>query len=307
MTEANTHLGLCAACRGPLQLRFPSVVDPNTRERFPILACSECGLGQISPQPADLSPYYAETYYGGRHGFTANHCLRRRTRWVDSLFGAGENRKLLDIGCGDGSFLLAAQQQGWRGVGTEMNPEPARETGLDVFPDVASAAALGPFDCITLWHSLEHVRDPSAILRDCKKILKPGGVLLIAVPDAGGLEARTFGARWFHLDVPRHLFHFTRKSLASVLRAAGFAGLRSWHQEFEYDLLGWSQSALNAMGFPPNLFFHALTGRKLNVGKAEVVVNWVLGAAFSALALPLVPLAALLGRGGTLIVAAKPE
>jgi len=116
---------------------------------------------------------------------------------------------------------------------------------------------LGPFDCITLWHSLEHVRDPSAILRDCKKILKPGGVLLIAVPDAGGLEARTFGARWFHLDVPRHLFHFTRKSLASVLRAAGFAGLRSWHQEFEYDLLGWSQSALNAMGFPPNLFFHA--------------------------------------------------
>jgi SAM-dependent methyltransferase len=282
------------------------VVDPNTRERFPLLTCSACGLGQISPQPADLSPYYAETYYGGRHGFTANYCLRRRMRWVDSLLGAGAGRKLLDIGCGDGSFLLAARQKGWRVVGTEINPEPARAAGLEVFRDVALAAASGPFECITLWHSLEHVRDPVAILRECRTLLKPTGVLFIAVPDAGGLEARTFGARWFHLDVPRHLFHFTRKSLEGVLRTAGFAGLRSWHQEFEYDLLGWSQSALNAMGFPPNLFFHALTGRKLKEGKAEVTVNWLLAAAFSAVALPLVAVGTLSGRGGTLIIAANP-
>lgn len=307
LAEANDVPCVCAVCGAALRTRFPSVLDPQTREEFFILACPACGLGHTSPQPRDLSPYYAEAYYGPRHGFTGNYCVHRRLRWVHSLLGAGRHRKLLDVGCGDGAFLLAAQKSGWSGIGTERDLEPARKSGLEVFPDVGSAAASGPYDCITLWHVLEHMPDPRATLHHCRNSLRPEGILLVAVPDAASLQARAFGAQWFHLDVPRHLYHFTRRSLAKLLRATGFIAVRAWHQEFEYDLLGWSQSALNALGFPPNLLFRALTGRAADAGKLSLAFNWIYGAGFSALALPLVPLGSLLRRGGTLIVAARPD
>lgn len=296
----------CAVCGSPLETRFASVLDPQTRERFRVLACVACGHGHTSPQPPDLAPYYAEAYYGARHGFSANYCVRRRLHWLHALAPAAPNRKLLDVGCGDGSFLLAAQKSGWRVAGTERNPAPARASGLEVFPDIASAAPSGPFDVITLWHALEHMRDPRAALRDCRNALKPDGFLFIAVPDAAGLQARSSGAHWLHLDVPRHLHHFTHRSLAKLLRGAGFVPVRDWHQEFEYDLLGWSQSALNALGFAPNLFFRALTGRGAGAGKTSIFFNWIFGVGFSALALPLVPLGSLARRGGTLILAARP-
>jgi SAM-dependent methyltransferase len=296
---------VCAVCGTLLQTHFPSVLDPQTGEKFSILNCPACGHGITSPQPRDVAPYYTEAYYGGRHGFTASYCAGRRLRWVHSLFGAARDRKLLDVGCGDGSFLLAAQESGWHAVGTERNAEPARKSGLEVFPDVGTAAALGPYDCITLWHVLEHMPDPRATLRDCRNSLNPEGLLFVAVPDAAGLQARVFGARWIHLDVPRHLHHFTAGSLVKLLQETGFAPARTWHQEFEYDLLGWSQSALNSLGFSPMLLFRALTGRAEGAGKISLIANWICGAGFSALSLPLVPLGSLLRRGGTLVVAAQ--
>lgn len=304
--ELNDVPRLCAVCGSALATRFASVLDPQTRERFSVLSCAACGHGHTSPVPRDLAPYYAHAYYGARHGFTADHCVRRRFRWVHSLLGSGRNRKLLDVGCGDGAFLLAAQKLGWRVAGTERNPQPARKSGLEVSTDIASAASSGPFDCITLWHTLEHMSDPRAALRDCRNSLKPQGAIFVAVPDAAGLQARAFGAYWFHLDVPRHLHHFTAGSLAKLLRHSGFAPVRAWHQEFEYDLLGWSQSALNSLGFAPNLFFRALTGRAAGAGKAPLVFHGIYGVGFSALALPLVPLGSLLRRGGTLILASRP-
>jgi len=304
---ANNVPSSCLICGATLRTRCPSVLDSETREEFSILACPDCGLGYTSPQPRDLSPYYAAAYYGARHGFTANHCMQRRLRWVHSLLGSGWERKLLDVGCGDGGFLLAAQQQGWRGAGTERHGEVARNCGLQIFPNVRSASAWGPYDCITLWHSLEHVPDPRATLEACRTALSPEGNLLVAVPDAEGLQARAFGSRWFHLDVPRHLHHFTSRSLTKLLCATGFSPVREWHQEFEYDLLGWSQSALNALRMPPNLFFRALTGHAARAQRLSLVFSWIYGVGFSALALPLVPFGSLLRRGGTLILAARPE
>ena len=306
MAEANGVPRVCAVCGSALETRFPSVLDPQTRERFSILACVACGHGHTSPQPHDLAPYYDKDYYGARHGFTANYCVQRRLRWVHSILGAGRGCKLLDVGCGDGAFLLAARNSGWSVAGTERNTAPASKSGLEVFRDLASAAPSGPFDCISLWHVLEHMPDPRAALVDCRNSLKPEGCLFVAVPDAAGLQARAFGPHWLHLDVPRHLHHFNAGSLGKLLRGGGFESIRAWHQEFEYDLLGWSQSALNALGFPANLFFRALTGHAADSGKASVVFNWICGAEISTLALPLVPLGSALSRGGTLIFAARP-
>ena len=299
----------CNVCGGTLAPRFESVVDPQTREVFAIDVCTGCGLGHTTPQPEDLGRYYGATYHGGRHGFTARYCMARRIRLVRDAAGAASGRRLLDVGCGDGSFLTGARDRaGWEVAGTEMNPAGARARGLDVRSSIDEIASLGPFGCITLWHSLEHLRDPRAALTALGKLLTPDGVLIAAVPDAGGIQARTFGARWFHLDVPLRdtCSTLTGPSLRLALEAAGLSPVRHWHQELEYDLFGWSQSALNAVMPSPNVFFNQLTGKPVSSGPIERGANMLLGAALTALSVPAVPAGTLLGRGGTLIMAARP-
>ena len=293
----------CQACGGALRIRFATVRDPQTREAFSILECAICGLGHTAPRPEDLAKYY-RGYYGGRHGKTASYCARRRVRILREVGGSTAGH-LLDVGCGDGTFLLAARAAGWSVAGTEMNTAPARQAGLDVYAAISDVRSLAPFDSITLWHTFEHLTDPRATLGEIRGLLSPNGVVIIAVPNAGGLQARTFGAKWFHLDVPRHLYHFTRSSLANLLRSEGFIPFREWHQEFEYDLLGWSQSALNLAPGPPNLFFDLLRGFKPPVGKLASTAAWITGSLATALSIFLVPVGTLTRAGGTLIVASR--
>jgi SAM-dependent methyltransferase len=288
----------CASCGGALLPRHPEVEDAQTRETFAVLACASCSLGHTSPVPEDLSRYYSGGYYGGRHGLTHALCLRRRTRLLDRFGGRGA---VLDVGCGDGSFLEAARARGWQVEGTELNPSRARERGLLVNPSIAQAA--GPFDCATLWHSLEHLRDPRGALEQVRDRLAPAGSILVAVPDAGGAQARLFGPHWRHLDVPRHLFHFTRPSLEQLLLRAGFEPHWWWHQEIEYDLLGWTQSALNATRWTHDILLRSLSGKQRTT--PELILGVVLGGMLSAVATPVALVTALAGSGGTLIVAAK--
>src|SRR5688572_25330536 len=176
----------CNLCGGELSIRFPQVIDAQTGESFAIAECAHCSLGHTTPRPENLTRYYGRTYHGGRHGLTTKYCAGRRVRFVESLIASGEGRRMLDVGCGDGTFLLAAQRRGWNTIGTEFNPKFARSFGLDVRESVEDARSAGPFDCVTLWHSLEHIPDPRKEIRTLSRMLKPDGVLLIAVPNAGG-------------------------------------------------------------------------------------------------------------------------
>ena len=296
----------CNACAGVLAEKFPEVTDPGSGEKFSILACRSCGMGYTRPVPGNLGAYYDASYHGGRHSFTARYCAQRRLRMLTQVAGAGKSRSILDVGCGDGTFLLRAHDAGWKAFGTEMNPRLACEAGLTVETSLEAVEKWAPFDCITLWHSLEHMPDARATLEASRKLLNPhSGLLLLAVPDAGGLQARCFHNRWFHLDVPRHLYHFTYQSLQSLLDSTGFEPVQSWHQEFEYDLLGWTQSILNRLLPTPNLFFHQLTHRQTHAGALQRGVSWAGGLAFSVVALPLVALGTVVRQGGTLIIAGR--
>ena len=296
----------CNACSGPLKNRFQKVSDPQTRETFAILQCSICGLGHTSPLPDDLGRYYAYPYYGNRHSFTLRHCINRRLSYAEKALPAKKEVRLLDIGCGDGSFLLASRNRGWQVMGTELNPLPARKQGLDVKGSIEEIDGREQFDCITMWHTLEHMRDIPAMLSEVARLLSPEGKLIIAVPDSGGIQARLFGERWLHIDVPRHLYHFDASSLQHCLAAAGFAIERSWHHEFEYDLLGWSQSALNyLMPTHQNLFFNCLTGKRVGAAAATKGVALVAGWLLTLLALPFIAVETLLKRGGSLIYVAR--
>lgn len=295
----------CVICSVALQPSLSPVFDPQTREVFSILRCERCGLGQTIPQPQDLSPYYTN-YHGNRHGFTARLCLRRRFNWVNQV-SQGKTGKLLDIGCGDGSFLRLAAERGWEVAGTELDPGAASAVGLQVSRELRDLKSEAPFDCITLWHSLEHLENPAAVLREANELLAPQGHILIAVPNADGWQARLFGTKWFHRDVPRHLFHFGPSSLRALLHAEGFDLLRSRHQEFEYDLLGWSQSMLNCISSTPNVFFQLLTTRPLTMPPLLRLLHLAGGLLFSSLALPLLPITAAFRAGGTLMVVARKQ
>lgn len=297
------HLPACVACGGALESRYEHVRDPQTLETFSILACAQCGLGHTDPQPADLAPYYGARYHGGRHSFTDAWCTARRLRFLEQATG-GRTGRLLDIGCGDGRFLEAARGKGWQGYGTEMNPDPPRQRGFVVESSLEAVAAHGPFDAITSWHSLEHFRDPRAAVESASKLLAPGGILLVAVPDAGGLQARAAGAHWFHLDVPRHLFHFDKGSLQGLLERSGLEAKQWWHQELEIDVFGWLQSPLNAVTSTPNALFDSLTGRPTAASKLAVARDFAVAAAFGPLSVAATLASTVVGEGGTLVVAA---
>jgi SAM-dependent methyltransferase len=155
--------------------------------------------------------------------------MRRRSTEV---FGQGPlpnyrpGGRALDIGCGNGGWLLKLRTLGWRVEGVEFSAQAcqqARAAGLTVHQGSLVDAELPSehFDVVRIWQTLEHVPDPAGVLREIARILKPGGQLLVGVPNAGGWLARAWGPLWFDLDVPRHLWHFTAPELRALVEQAG--------------------------------------------------------------------------------------
>lgn len=300
----------CNACEGSLEPRLASVQDPQSLEEFAIHRCASCGLGHTNPIPSDLGAYYGPAYYGKRHSFTDRYCLARRLRTLASATGrAGQvGGKVLDVGCGDGNFIAAAGEAGWKATGTDIGGalDNARAAGLDVYGSLEEAAARGPFDAVTMWHTLEHFTDPKATLEKVRSAIAPNGTLVVAVPDAAGLQASLFRGRWFHLDVPRHLYHFDRSALASLLGRVGFVPERWQHQEIENDVFGWMQSALNAMLPAPNVLFQSLTGKPSHGGAGQRALSYALGTALAPAALAATTVSAVTKRGAVLIAICRP-
>jgi SAM-dependent methyltransferase len=146
---------------------------------------------------------------------------------IDIVIPFKEKGRILDIGCGSGKTIGWMKEYGWEllGVDIAINAcKVAEEQGLKTFCGNLHDAkyASGYFDVIILNHSLEHMYDPLSLLRECGRILKNKGLLIVAVPNFGCLESRLFGASWFQIDAPRHLYHFTRDTLNKLLNAAGF-------------------------------------------------------------------------------------
>jgi len=300
----NSENQTCNVCNGTLISRFDEARDPITNESFAILTCAKCGLGHTHPHPADLSRYYGSHYYGSRHGITSKFCTRRRLHFLELTAGKATKKRLLDVGCGDGSFLLAARESGWKVMGTEMNPGPARAYGLDVRKAIDGIDDVERFDCVTMWHSLEHIKDIKLTLLLIEKRLAPQGHLIIAVPNNSSFQAKLFGPRWLHLDAPRHLYHFDPGSLRFSLEDAGFLVRGSRYHESEYDLIGWSQSAMNYLNPKPNIFLDFLTGKGKDHSVWARTSNFILGSILTLASVAALPVEALMGGNGTFVVVA---
>jgi len=135
--------------------------------------------------------------------------------------------RLLDIGCGNGSFLACMRERGWEVQGIEPDPEASRlareRFGLEVVTGTLEETSLpaNSADAITMTHVIEHVPDPVGLLAACCRILKPGGKLVAVTPNVESLAHHLFGVGWTHLDPPRHFNLFSPRTLQSCAQQAG--------------------------------------------------------------------------------------
>ncbi len=140
--------------------------------------------------------------------------------------------RILDVGCGDGFFLRSVKSIGWEAHGIEMNEKAvhrAKSIGVDQVTQGTFADASYPdnyFDVIRFWSVLEHIHDPVTTLTKVNQLLKPKGLLVLQVPNYRSAAARWAGPRWSAWDVPRHLYHFSSRSLTTLLEKSGFQTTR---------------------------------------------------------------------------------
>ena len=283
--------------------------DPISLDDFPVVRCARCGLAYVNPRPdaAHLPGYYPNRYFGARHPLFKQQLMALRAR---KLGVPPPGARLLDVGCGYGDFILACRARGWSVVGAAQEASPIfawkEMLGLEVVTvDALAALPDASFDVITLWHVFEHLADPRALLTEARRLLKPGGRLLIEVPNYGGWHGRLGGAAWHHLDVPRHLLHFDRGTLASMLSSAGLEPEHWSTFSLEYDTFGTAQTYLNWVCRRPNHLYQALIRQPTGGRWPDTVLTLLLLVPATIVAGVFSIVAALAGEGGVLRVIAR--
>ena len=167
------------------------------------------------------------------------------------------NGNLLDVGCGSGKFLMTASTTFNTLHGVEISNQGQKyllEKNIESEKSLLNSNfKKNYFDAITYWHSFEHMKNPVEILTKTNDLLKKDGVLLIAVPNYNSMGRILFSKFWFHLDVPRHIFHYSEKSLRVLIENSNFKIVDIKRNFPEYDISGIIQSILNYFGFGNNV------------------------------------------------------
>jgi len=202
-------------------------------EEFELIINSEYGFLETSPQPKSdkLSDYYKSDDYISHTDSKRNlfekvyHVVRKislkkKLNLIDSF--SKENKNLLDVGCGTGDFLQTAQKNNWTVSGIEPNEQARKiankKTNNSVFEiEQLSKFEENSFDVITLWHVLEHLPNLENQISVFKKLLKPNGTLIIAVPNYKSYDATYYKEFWAAYDVPRHLWHFNKTAISKLV------------------------------------------------------------------------------------------
>lgn len=206
---------------------------------FEAVRCVRCGTARLDPRPSaeEMARHYVPHTYARAEAEAEGSGLAVRLDATNHGIAARADRaaervapkRLLDIGCGDGRFLAAMAERGWQVEGLETDPVAAdlarRRTGATVHEALLDDAGLpaGAFGMVSLLHVLEHVPDPRATLTAARSLLAPGGVLFLALPNAGSAEASLFRSCWYPLDLPRHFWGFNPRSLVRLTEECGFA------------------------------------------------------------------------------------
>lgn len=248
---------LCTSGQGRTVQRIAVTRGP-AKGIYELRQCEACELIRLKPRRDDsvLAQLYDEDFY-----FSTGWALRgiaeqvihqiqcvRQSR-VERHVRSGA---LLDIGSGDGRFVNHMAGAGWDATGLDFSPSAKvlaeqRNGGGRFLCGSLFDHEFAPesVDAVTLWQVLEHIAEQREFLERTRALLRPGGVFIAAVPNIDGLSAQLAGERWWGLDVPRHLVHFSPRTLSSALEHAGFDVLRINHLSLQYDPYGLLHSWLD--------------------------------------------------------------
>lgn len=234
------HYTTCPACGSTSIKPLLSARDHTVSgEQFAIWRCAHCTLAftQDVPEEDHIGPYYqAESYISHTdtqkglvnqlYHKVRSYTLRQKYQLILQQSGRNKGR-LLDIGAGTGAFAGYMQGKGWDITALEPDPETrkrAAELNQVQAQDTSVLFSLPEqqYDVITLWHVLEHVHDLNGYFKRFRDLLKPDGLLVIAVPNYTSGDANAYGPFWAAWDVPRHLYHFSPQSMETLLKAKGF-------------------------------------------------------------------------------------
>lgn len=272
------------------------------------IRCARCGVATTSPWPGgeQLADAYAAWYRpeGGRFSGMGDAVLRRtRSALANRLHRMLPPGPVLDVGAGDGTLVGAFLRHG------------REATGVDPYASVSSphvrAAEFeemaGAWSAVIFWHSLEHLRRPVRALRHAAALVVPGGVLVVAVPNATSLQARLFGDRWLALDLPRHLVHISPQALLSQIEALGFRVERVSYLRGGQVLFGWLHGIVGQLPGHPDLYDAIRRGEARQATQRPAFRLYALAAAVAALPLALAGAVVEVATqaGGTIYVEAR--
>lgn len=248
MTTAEAKCPACDSTNCVPWTKRTWVLPPLGKE-FSYLSCNNCGTAFSNPWPTpeELSEYYEKNFdfrWYERRLFWKNIQSRHRWQRMERLFkmrGISQGH-LLDIGCGHGMFVRAASQTGWNSIGLDY---PSKATAyaknhlrLNIIEDeFISAYKSGrlvesQFDFVTAWHCLEHSSNPLEFLSIVRKILKPGGKMLLAVPNSESFGMKFAREDWlWHQEPFVHVVHFNSRSLSQIITRASMKTLSTWSRD----------------------------------------------------------------------------
>jgi SAM-dependent methyltransferase len=283
---ASTTRRACIVCGSDEQTQF------RKQDGYTIVACVCCGLRFLDPRPSEeaLASLYRESYYlssdSRRQGYDSyaaeaenwRRTFRDRLRDLPATPG-----RLLDVGAATGFFVEQARIAGWDAAGVEPSDWAAeyarRELGMDVVTGTLESVPFpsGAYDVVTLWEVIEHLPDPMSTLREIRRILRPGGRLVLSTPDSGSLAARLSGRRWLGWrKVPEHLFFFDRANLDRLLLHSGFQPVRHRYASLTVSAGFALERSLSLLGLPATVRAPGWMARRsirLNPGYDLLVVS----------------------------------
>lgn len=267
----SAHDNICFICGEPNTFKTgykPIIVDGRP---FEIRFCTRCFLGKTDPiiSEKELTAFYSGPDYRTDdlkrfiwpfESFADKFAKAKADKVEAANSGKGT---LLDIGCGKAEFISEMKSRGWKATGIDIDPRAeafGKAKGQDVrrcsledtsYPD-------NYFDVITLWNVLEHLRRPDWTMKECARILKPGGLLVVSVPNTESVQSRSMLRSWFQLDPPIHLFHYSQTNLRRFIGDIGFDVKNVRHFSLEFAPLSYMQSIMNVAWFRRDVAYDAI-------------------------------------------------
>lgn len=235
-TSQNVHNAMrCSACGSGMRRCFQSGdINRNiSEEQFFFLRCADCGLISLANVPDDLGRYYPDGYALIPQTDAAIEAGMRHEQYkIDLVRRYVRSGRLLEIGPSWGAFCMLAVRTGFSAQAIEMNRECCdfinHRLGLSAiqsYDEISALQSVSSQDVIAMWHVIEHLRDPWALLTQAVVKLAPGGILILATPNPAAFQFRVFGRFWTHVDAPRHLHLIPITLMCNKLTALGLEEL----------------------------------------------------------------------------------